>query len=90
LGYIFDILVKVLATISSVKSSELPRMADFAKVCERISRCMGNKPNVFIKAYERNIQLQTEQVLESNIIAPVILKLMDARQEWIGSATALL
>jgi hypothetical protein len=51
---------------------------------------MGNEPNAFIKAYERNIQLQTEQVLESNIIAPVILKLMDARQEWIGSATALL
>src|SRR5215469_3320010 len=90
LGYIFDILVKVLASISSVKLSELPRMADFAKVCETISRCMGNEPDVFIKAYERNIQLQTEQVLESNIIAPVILKLMDTRQEWIGSATALL
>src|SRR5215831_19373918 len=90
LGYIFDILVKILATISSVKLSELPRMADFAKVCETISRCLGNEPDVFIKAYERNIQLQTEQVLESNIIAPVILKLMDDKQEWVGSATALL
>lgn len=90
LGYIFDILVKVLATISSVKLSELPRMADFAKVCETISRCMGNEPDAFIKAYERNIQLQTEQVLESNIIALVIVKFMDNRQEWGGSATALL
>jgi hypothetical protein len=90
LGYIFDILVKVLATISSVKLSELPRMADFAKVCETISRCMGNEPNAFIKANDRNLQLQTEQVLESNIIAPVILKLMDDKQEWIGSATDLL
>jgi hypothetical protein len=90
LGYIFSILVKVLATISSVKLSELPRMADFAKVCETISRWMGNEPNVFIKAYERNIQLQTEQVLESNIIALVIVKFMDNKEEWIGSATALL
>lgn len=90
LGYIFDILVKVLATISSVRLSKLPRMADFAKVCETISRCMGNEPDAFIKAYETNIQLQTEQVLESNIIALVIVKFMDNRQEWIGSSTALL
>jgi hypothetical protein len=90
LGYIFDILVKVLATISSVKLTELARMADFARVCETISRCMRNDPNTFIKAYDRNIQLQTEQILESNIIAPVIVKFMDDKQEWIGSATELL
>ena len=90
LGYIFDILVKVLATISSVRLTELVRMADFAKVCETISRCMGNNPNDFINAYDRNIQLQTEQVLESNIVAPIIVKFMDDRQQWIGSATELL
>jgi hypothetical protein len=90
LGYIFDILVKVLATISSVKLTELARMADFAKVCETISRCMGNDPDAFIKAYDRNLQLQTEQILEYNIIAPVIVKFMDDKQEWIGSATELL
>lgn len=90
LGYIFDILVKVLATISGVKLTELARMADFAKVCETISRCMGNDPDAFIKAYDRNLQLQTEQILESNIIAPVIVKFMDDKQEWIGSATELL
>ncbi len=90
LGYIFDILVKVLATISSVTLTELARMADFAKACEAISRCMGNKPDTFIKAYDRNIQLQTEQVLESNMIAPVIVKIMEDRNEWIGSATQLL
>ncbi|MGA8081048.1 MAG: hypothetical protein WB988_04235, partial [Candidatus Nitrosopolaris sp.] len=65
-------------------------MADFAKVCETISRCMGNDPDTFIKAYDRNIQLQTEQILESNVIAPVIVKFMNDKQEWIGSATELL
>lgn len=75
---------------SSVRLTELVRMADFAKVCETISRCMGNNTDDFIKAYDRNIQLQTEQILESNIVAPIIVKLMEDKQEWIGSTTGLL
>jgi hypothetical protein len=90
LGYIFNILVKVLGTMSSVELDELTRMADFAKICETISRCMGNKDNAFIDAYNRNIQLQTEQVLESNIIAPIIVKFMEDKSKWTGSATELL
>jgi hypothetical protein len=90
LGYIFDILVKVLGTMSSVELDELTRMADFAKVCETISRCMGNDDMAFINAYNRNIQLQTEQILESNIIAPIIVKFMENKTTWTGSATELL
>lgn len=90
LGYIFDILVKVLGTISTVELDELTRMADFAKICETISRCMGNEDMAFINAYNRNIQLQTEQILESNIIAPIIVKFMENKTTWTGSATELL
>jgi hypothetical protein len=88
LGYIFDILVKVLGT--RVELDELTRMADFAKICETISRCMGNEDMAFINAYNRNIQLQTEQILESNIIAPIIVKFMENKTMWTGSATELL
>jgi hypothetical protein len=90
LGYIFDVLVKVLAKFDSVKLSELVRMADFARVCETISRCIGNKDMAFIEAYNRNIQLQTQQVLESNIIAPIVVKFMENKSRWIGTATELL
>jgi hypothetical protein len=90
LGYIFDVLVKVLAKFDSVKLSELVRMADFARVCETISRCIGNKDMAFIEAYNRNIQLQTQQVLESNIIAPIVVKFMENKSSWIGTATELL
>jgi hypothetical protein len=51
---------------------------------------MGNNTDDFIKAYDRNIQLQTEQILESNIVAPIIVRFMDDKQQWIGSATELL
>jgi hypothetical protein len=43
LGYIFDILVKVLQVKKSggIKLNAHPRMADFAEIAEIASRCMG-------------------------------------------------
>ena len=78
LGYIFDILVKVLdmRQTTSVEFEKLPRMADFAEVAEIISRCMGNKDNQFIDAYYENIKLQTEEILETSLVASAILKFM--------------
>ena len=51
LGYIFDILVKVLGRIGEVNLQELPRMADFAEMGELIARCLGYRDNEFINAY---------------------------------------
>jgi DNA-binding transcriptional MerR regulator len=92
LGYIFDVLVKVLEMrqTTSIEFEKLPRMADFAEVAEIISRCMGNKDNQFIDAYYDNIKLQTEEILETSLVASAILKFMDDRKEWNGNATELL
>jgi hypothetical protein len=92
LGYIFDVLVKVLGMrqTTSVEFEKLPRMADFAEVAEIISRCMGNKDNQFIDAYYENIKLQTEEILETSLVASAILKFMHDRKEWNGNATELL
>lgn len=49
LGFIFDILVKVLMMRQQtvkVDVTGLPRLADWAEVCELISRCLGNKPGI--------------------------------------------
>lgn len=92
LGYIFDILVKVLdmRQTTSVEFEKLPRMADFAEVAEIISRCMGNKDNQFTDAYYENIKLQTEEILETSLVASAILKFMHDIKEWKGNATELL
>ncbi|PWU80100.1 MAG: hypothetical protein DLM72_13875 [Candidatus Nitrosopolaris wilkensis] len=92
LGYILDIVVKVLGIIQaiSVKLEELPRMADFAKIGEIISRCMGNPDNLFLQAYYKNITLQTEALLESSHVATAIVKFMADKEIWKGSATDLL
>ena len=65
-------------------------MADFAKNAEIISRCMGNRGNLFLEVYYKNIELQTEELLESSPVATAIVKFMDAKGEWKGSATELL
>ena len=61
LGYIFDILVKVLQVKSSgIEIKGLPRMADFAQLGEIIFRCMDYEDNKFLDAYYNNISLQVE------------------------------
>ena len=81
LGYIFDILVKVLQVKSNGGIANeikgLPRMADFAEIGEIISRCIGHENNKFLDAYYRNIDLQVEEAIASNLIGNAIIKLME-------------
>ncbi len=92
LGYIFDILVKFLAMrqTTSIKFEKLPRMTDFAECAEMVSRCMGNPDNLFLDVYYENIGLQTEEILETSLVASALLKLMKDRKDWIGNRTDLL
>jgi uncharacterized protein (UPF0335 family) len=94
LGYIFDVVVKVLRMrqTTSIKFEKLPRMADFAETAEIISRCMGNPDNRFIDAYYENIKLQTEEILDVSLVASAIVKFMSqlSQEEWNGTATELL
>jgi hypothetical protein len=76
LGYIFDILVKVIARIQSqgmLELDRLPRMADWAGYCEIIARCIGLPDGKFIEAYTNNAKIQVEQVMETSELALRIL-----------------
>jgi hypothetical protein len=107
LGYIFDILVKVLEVQrgGGIKLPRLPRMADFAKTAEIISRCIGHKDNDFIDAFDNNIQIQIQEAISSNFVASATVKLMEMLEDkakldynttcrcsllWMGTATSLL
>ncbi|HEX5976321.1 MAG TPA: hypothetical protein VFY68_03540 [Nitrososphaeraceae archaeon] len=46
--------------------------------------------NKFLEAYYTNIGIQTEQILEANPVVTSIIKFMDSRTGWIGTATDLL
>lgn len=92
LGYILDILVKVLRMkqTTSIAFEALPRMADFTRDAEIISRCMGNPDNRFLNAYYKNIKLQTEASLESSFVATVTVKFMEDKQVWKDTSSVLL
>lgn len=85
LGYIFDVLVRVLQVKNSggIKLEELPRMANFAEHDEIISRCMGYKENEFLSSYFKNIDLITEEAINANPIATCIVGLMDSNTELV-------
>jgi hypothetical protein len=97
LGYIMDILVRILEwknnpNYPELRLNKLPRMAEFAEYGEMISRLIGNPANKFINSYYRNISLQSQEVIESSVVASAIIQLMNSRNydDWIGTATSLL
>jgi hypothetical protein len=94
LGYIFDILVKVLKVKANegIELATRSRMADWEEYAEIIARCMGYEPMEFIKAYHENIDLQTDVVLEDRPVARAIIEFIELEpgQKWSGTTTELL
>jgi len=80
LGYIFDILVKVLRYKDEHGEIEFPdgqnRMADWEEYCEIISRCMGNKDWEFQRVYQDNIGVQIDEAIESSLLSQTIIEFM--------------
>ena len=93
LGWILDMLAKALKYKSEhpekTRLREYPRMADFAEYGEVIARCIGYGENEFIQTYFDNIEIQNDEVMESSIVANVLMDFMEDRGEWEGSATLL-
>ncbi|HEY1247441.1 MAG TPA: hypothetical protein VGE97_00495, partial [Nitrososphaera sp.] len=58
----------------------------WAAHCEIISRCMGNEDNTFLKSYEENAKIQTEQVIETSQIATCIAHFVETDPRFNGEA----
>jgi hypothetical protein len=95
LGFIFDVMVKVLrykkahhGVITDIKPG--PRMVDFAQVAELALRCIGYKKNQFIDAYNENVNSQTEAAIEGTPLGIAIKSLMRDKTKWNGTMSDLL
>lgn len=77
LGYIFDVLVKVLRYEKKhpkeLQLKEYSRLADFVEVCEIISRCTGHKPGEFFDSYKESRLSQIRKIVESNPVAKALV-----------------
>ena len=78
-------------------------MADFTEYGEIISRCMGYGDNEFIDAYNRNTELQIDEVIKSSQVATCLIHMMFVKYkdgfiqadgsktyDWIGTPSQLL
>ncbi len=95
LKVIFDTLANAMAIKEDVKDrlkrlGKLPRMTDYAVWCEAISQSLGNKEGQFLDVYYDNLSLQNDEVVESSLVAKVIIEFMADKAEWKESATELL
>ncbi len=80
LGYIFDILVKVLRYRAEHGEIDFPnglnRMADWEEYAEIISRCMGNNDGKFQDVYAENIGVQVDEAIESSPLSQAVIEFM--------------
>jgi hypothetical protein len=85
LGYIFDILSKVLRYKAEHGEIDFPdgqnRMADWEEYSEIISRCMGNKEWEFQRVYQENIGVQIDEAITSSPLSQAIIELMNDKTE---------
>jgi len=93
-GGLLDLLVKVLAALPGVNSSELPRMADFARVLLAVDQVEGWHT---FDTYMESQSKTAGQAVESSYLADVLIRFMNERlptgqdrSRWSGTATALL
>jgi hypothetical protein len=70
-----------------IKLSECPRMADFAGSGEMVSRCIGYAENEFVEAYLNMIQ--KEEMIESSIVAKILLQFIEDMDSWEGTVSEL-
>jgi hypothetical protein len=90
LGGIFDILSKAMALFAQVDLRAKPRMADFAEWGCAIAMALGESQDNFLRIYEENRQIQTNEALNSSPVATAISILMEGRDSWEGTPTTLL
>ncbi len=89
LGSIFDTLSEAMKIKKSIKLSSKARMADFVEWGCAIAIAIGYTKDDFLNAYELNLKLHTEEVINSSLPAQMIIKFMVGRSEWLGTAENL-
>lgn len=91
LGAIFDAVSQAMKLRPHIQVNELPRMADFAIYGCAVAEALGYGMKAFLQAYSRNINSQSEEVVQDNVVAVLIMALLDKEYgEWNGMPTELL
>jgi hypothetical protein len=89
LSGVFNTLAKARTIFDDLEIESFPRMADFAKWGYAIAEALGFGGDLFVRAYEANINQQNDEVLENDPVAHTLCCFMEDQEEWEGSPTEL-
>lgn len=90
LGSIFSVVSCALKEQEKVNAENLPRMADFAKWIMSIEELIGLTKGDFLRIYKESIKQSNLDVINSDPLALSIIKLIETKKSWKGSATDLI
>jgi hypothetical protein len=88
LGALLDAVALGLKRLPEIQLSETPRMADFAHwatACEQALWPAGR----FMEAFKRNRAEAIEEVIDADVVASAVRKLMTTSTNWKGTASQL-
>lgn len=88
-GALLDGVALALRDHGDIDVGPLPRMADFATWAAAGMPALGFTAREFIEAYRNNIEVGQSAGLEGSAVGRAILKLMETREEWTGTAADL-
>lgn len=89
LAGLLDAVSTALANLSSVRLTERPRMADFAKWLSAAEPALGWTQGAFLEAYAANRSNGDRSTVEGNPVGLAILKLIQDDGRWSGTMTEL-
>lgn len=89
LGGVLDTLSKAMAIFPTVKLDKLPRMADFARWGYAIGEALGGKGQEFLSEYTANIETQNIEVVNSDVVATLMIAFMKDLPIWQGLVSVL-
>lgn len=90
LGGLLTAMSAALRNYREVQLPKLPRMADFAIWATAAESALGLQPGEFMAAYTANRKAGNESAIEASPVGPPLFDWITARQNWAGTATALL
>lgn len=90
LGALLTAVSGAMRELPNVHLDQLPRMADFAEWAVAAERAMMKPAGSFLTAYGANRADAHQAALEASPIVPFVLKFVEARGEWTGTASHLL
>lgn len=91
-GGLLDLMVLALRELPEIKiaPSELPRMADFAKLGEAVAVSLGRAPGTFLKEYSQRRLDAIQRILEGSPVAMACMAFLEHRPEGFNGTVGAL